>query len=294
MKTVHMQLMTLILIVSTVIQQTTPQLPVGAICVPKSTKLPTAIEMLQPLKGYVALSSSCNQDDLQKGCDRYASLPGFGPATAQMGVCKTFTSKDELVGYLKDVLEGKYPNFKFAGTGGYAVLCKTRLGKVQYAKQVKTCDTASQAEACDTAAGIADPVSCTRYPTDYQLTEFLNSNAQINGLECKLSASGTAFRALVGECSVPIANFLCGPKLGVLKTCTFISNDPAARTSWLAEFYNKAMVTCKIKDTGNTYKRPARDCDTDTQRSACPIDSTDPVGCNIYNTKAEMAASLAP
>ncbi len=297
-------------------------LPVAARCVPKEG-LP-----------YAALTTKCDPAYLQAGCNRYAKTPGFGPATADPKVCKAFKTKDELGEYLKSLLayteyvkfnpplplglrpkESKWlalvkpesadmTKLRFAGMGGCAVLCKTRLGSVTYAealdiKTVKKCDDASmeaQKVACATDAGIADPVSCSCFKSDVELKSFLTENGKFNGLECKLKVGGTAYRVFAPICSKPVFNYLCKPDEGIVKSCTFIGRDQKALGDWAKEFFNKALVTCKIKATGNTYQTLTRDCDDDTQRSACAQDVADPVKdkCKVYKNKAEMALSFVP
>ncbi len=232
---------------------------------------------------YVAIGLKCDPVGQQQACNRYAKTPGFGPSKP-IG-CRSFKTVGELKDYLK--------SHRFGGLGGKAVMCETRLGKEKYAERIGACCLEMAQDACMVAGDpIADPLSCHSFTDDPSLNKFLEENGKFNGMECKLKVGGTAFRALVPVCSKPVAAAVCKPDSAILKGCTFISRDPKVLADWSKEFVNKAMETCKIEKTGTEFRKPARDCDADTQKSACPIGSK-PVACKVYASVKDIGVSYA-
>ena len=106
----------------------------------------------------------------------------------------------------------------------------------------------------------------------------------------KVGAIG--YRAPVAECSDVEKNAICKPGQADFMSCKYIGKDPKALAKYAQEFINKAKVTCQIKRTGTTYARPAPDCSSLTQRRACPQLSTDPVGCEQFETAIDLAKSF--
>lgn len=255
-------------------------LPVAATC---KVNDPAAVR-----KEYVVLVSNpeCVQADMQKACDKYAQVPGYGPATATATACTKFTSIDAIKDFIKkeSVQTG---TGRFPGGGGKAVMCETRGNnpaktKYKFAVSVPSCDPAAQKKACETHLGIADPIGCTTFFPDVPLFDYIKKHPFMHGLECQLKKGGFAYRVDVPDCSPELMNNRCKPKHGDVVGCAKFP-DRKSLEEWKKIWVNPAFVTCRNPaGPGMTLDIPdnmARDCSLETQKKACIVGI--PVGCKL-------------
>ncbi len=237
---------------------------------------------------FIALGGSCEPAAKQKACDRYKSAPQIGPSVA--GDCQSFTDVAEL----KKTLGCAVEQGRFPGLGGSVVSCKTRGEQKVYGVKGNNCQQQVQQAACETANDIADPIACTFYPTDKQVSDELAKLPKTSGLECLLNVGGTGYRTAAADCSEAVKNKLCKPQDGKVVSCETMAPDKLKE--WVGEYLNDAMVTCQSKEMGVvTYKTLARSCDPEIQKTACGEFSS-PVGCDIMGIeekKREQAKQLS-
>ena len=242
---------------------------------------------------WVALSASCAPSDLQAACNVYHNMDlKFKYGASQATGCVSFEKLEDLQSLLSLLNSGTTP--RFGGQGGTAVLCQTNTvvgptGGLWYAEPAPDCQDETKKSIC---GDNAKPVSCMTWDQDDPLIDFLNRYPKLNALECKLKVGGTAYRSLVPLCDPKIIESQCPSDATEVKSCAKLTPENAQQ--WIAEkMTNPALVSCKIKKTGKTFKRPARDCDQDTMQSACPQDSAYPTDCKVYKDLKGLAKHLA-
>lgn len=159
--------------------------------------------------------------------------------------------------------------------GEHAVLCKSRQTGHNHTAYLENCSKEAQEAACNTHAGIADPVSCKLYTSEPELDKLWADNGLDSILECKVKASGTGFRYLVPDCSEGSKKDICGMEYLQVTGCKVFGKDLAGLKKAKEAHINKAAVTCTV--AGIEYEIPALDCEPDTKRAACT--GARPVSC---------------
>ena len=228
--------------------------PVAVTCTLKTPK--------EGKNAFLTLAQTC--DKAQTSCDKYKDVPFLGASTSTK--CTPFTSKDDFIAWVKvNTANGLFP-----GLGGGLVTCKTRAQGIEYRDLAKNCQLPQQQTTCMTAKGIADPISCSEYPTTRQLEEELAKKPKKYGLECQLNVGGMSYRVIAPECGSDAVNKeLCNPKDGKVTVCQEFT-DWQKLKDWTKTFINEAAVTCQVKNVPDVvYTIPGRDCSPESQSKTC-------------------------
>ena len=151
-----------------------------------------------------------------------------------------------------------------------AVLCKSKSSGKQYAAFVEDCDREKQESACNTKAGVADPVACKLFTSEAEADKFWAENPMSGLLECKNKASGLGFRYIAPDCSEGTKKDICTSEYLEVTGCK-VFDDQKELMKEQRTHINRAYVTCLIEaaDTKTDYEVPARDCEPETQKAAC-------------------------
>ena len=253
---------------------------------PLSEKAIPAGQNTQPPAPFKVLASDCSPAKQAAACARSSYTLPWGYSYLQNvkpipDSCQIPANKEDMIA---DLTKSNY-----YGAPAYGVSChvKDSLGYVWYNAQSKGSSPAQQRAACESENGFTEPIpgSLKTFKSSLALPPFLAAAPKRFGIECKVSASGSAYRVIAPGITDAIKNYYCKPGEATV-TEVKMFEDPNAAVAWSKQYANNAILMCKLNETGVPIPFLVADCNADTQRSACFEGVSEPISCEIRDIAA--------
>ena len=151
-----------------------------------------------------------------------------------------------------------------------AVLCKSKATGATYAAAAKDCSDTSKRSACQTAAGLADPVDCKTFTDDAAYTKYFQDHYPQSVVTCKLTIGiQNMYRQSLPDCDPASIKVSCQPGTSTVVGCKSFGTDYKAAYTYANENLSSAWVTCQGATAADIRVIPATSCSLQSQQEAC-------------------------